>query len=198
MGRLGLRCGEIARLTLDEIDWRAGAITIYGKGHRDDQLPLPVDIGRALVSYLRRGRPPRALDRAVFIRTLAPHRAMGSNAVSRVVAAAAQRVGLPPPPGRSVSGSHNPAVQIMDLTSNSTLDPIPNRLLIDLKPFSDFCNGQHLIVRHTRILTEDALDKLAAESCSTIERGHSDSGDRTTGHRRRALQHGGPASVGGA
>ena len=37
MGRLGLRCGEVARLTLDEIDWRAGAITIYGKGHRDHQ-----------------------------------------------------------------------------------------------------------------------------------------------------------------
>jgi integrase/recombinase XerD len=95
MGRLGLRCGEIARLTLDEIDWRAGAITIYGKGHRDDQLPLPVDIGRALADYLRRGRPTSALDRTVFIRTLAPHHAMGSSAVSRVVAAAAERAGLP-------------------------------------------------------------------------------------------------------
>jgi integrase/recombinase XerD len=95
MGRLGLRCGEVARLTLDEIDWRAGTITIYGKGQRDDQLPLPVDIGRAVVDYLRRGRPPGALDRAVFMRTLAPHHAMGSGAVSRVVAAAAQRAGLP-------------------------------------------------------------------------------------------------------
>ena len=96
MGRLGLRCGEIARLTLDDIDWRAGAITVYGKGHRDDQLPLPVDIGRALVDYLRRGRPRSALDRAVFIRTLAPHHALGASAVSRVVAAAAERAGLPP------------------------------------------------------------------------------------------------------
>ena len=95
MGRLGLRCGEIARLTLDDIDWRAGAITVYGKGHRDDQLPLPVDIGRALVDYLRRGRPRSALDRAVFIRTLAPRHALGASAVSRVVAAAAERAGLP-------------------------------------------------------------------------------------------------------
>ena len=34
-------------LTLDDINWRAGVITIYGKGRRDDQLPLPVDVGVA-------------------------------------------------------------------------------------------------------------------------------------------------------
>lgn len=94
MGRLGLRCGEIAGLTLDDIDWRAGELVIYGKGRRDDRLPLPVDVGLALVGYLRRGRPPSALGRAVFVRVLAPHRAMGSRAVSRVVAAAAERAGL--------------------------------------------------------------------------------------------------------
>ena len=60
------------------------------------ELPLPVDIGRALVDYLRRGRPRSALDRAVFIRTLAPHHALGASAVSRVVAAAAERAGLAP------------------------------------------------------------------------------------------------------
>ena len=94
MGRLGLRCGEIAGLTLDDIDWRAGELLIYGKGHRDERLPLPVDIGGALAGYLRRGRPPSALGRAVFVRALAPHRAMGSRAVSRVVVFAAERAGL--------------------------------------------------------------------------------------------------------
>jgi site-specific recombinase XerD len=94
MGRLGLRCGEIAGLTLDDIDWRAGELLIYGKGHRDERLPLPVDVGRAVAGYLRRGRPASAFDRAVFVRALAPHRAMGSRAVSRVVAVAAQRAGL--------------------------------------------------------------------------------------------------------
>ena len=94
MGRLGLRCGEISGLMLDDIDWRAGELLIYGKGHRDDRLPLPVDVGSALAGYLRRGRPAGALDRAVFVRALAPHRAMGPGAVSRVVAAAAERAGL--------------------------------------------------------------------------------------------------------
>jgi len=94
MGRLGLRCGEIARLTLDDIDWRAGEVLIYGKSRRDDRMPLPADVGSALVIYLRRGRPAIALDRAVFVRALAPHRAMGSSAVTRVVAAAAERAEL--------------------------------------------------------------------------------------------------------
>ena len=94
MGRLGVRCGEIAGLMLDDIDWRAGELLIYGKGHRDERLPLPVDVGSALAGYLCRGRPASALDRAVFVRALAPHRAMGSRAVSRVVVSAAQRAGL--------------------------------------------------------------------------------------------------------
>jgi site-specific recombinase XerD len=94
LGRLGLRCGEVASLTLEDIDWRAGELLIYGKGRWDDRLPLPVDVGDAIVGYLRRGRPADALDRTVFIRVLAPHRRMGSGAVSRVVAAAGDRAGL--------------------------------------------------------------------------------------------------------
>jgi len=96
MGRLGLRCGEVAGLTLGDIDWRAGELTVYGKGRRDDRLPLPVDIGRALAAYLRRGRPPGALDRTVFVRTLAPHRRLTSSGVSRAVHYAAERAGLGP------------------------------------------------------------------------------------------------------
>ena len=44
--RLGLRRGEVAALTLDDIDWRAGELVIHGKGGRDDRLPLPADVGR--------------------------------------------------------------------------------------------------------------------------------------------------------
>jgi len=40
--RLGLRASEVARLALDDIDWRAGEMTIKGKGGRLDRLPLPV------------------------------------------------------------------------------------------------------------------------------------------------------------
>jgi integrase/recombinase XerD len=94
MGRLGLRCGEVAGLALEDVDWRAGELLIYGKGRCDDRLPLPVDVGRALAAYLRRDRPTHAPVRAVFVTALAPYRAMGSGAVSRVVFRAAEKAGL--------------------------------------------------------------------------------------------------------
>ena len=56
--RLGLRAGEVAALRLDDIDWRAGELTVRGKGNRVDRLPLPADVGAAVVDYLRHGRPP--------------------------------------------------------------------------------------------------------------------------------------------
>lgn len=37
--RLGLRRGELARLTLDDIDWRAGELVVRGKAGREDRLP---------------------------------------------------------------------------------------------------------------------------------------------------------------
>ena len=55
--RLGLRRDEVARLGLDDIDWRAGTIRVRGKGDRHEQLPLPPDIGRRLAEYLRHARP---------------------------------------------------------------------------------------------------------------------------------------------
>jgi site-specific recombinase XerD len=96
MARLGLRCGEVARLMLEDIDWRTAELLIYGKGRQDDRLPLPVDVGRSLAVYLRHHRPPSAPVRAVFVTAIAPYRTMGSGAVSRVVFRAAERAGLGP------------------------------------------------------------------------------------------------------
>ena len=57
LARLGLRAGEIAALRLDDIDWRRGEITVRGKGPAPNRLPLPADVGEAIVAYLRHGRP---------------------------------------------------------------------------------------------------------------------------------------------
>jgi len=92
--RLGLRAGEVAGLTLEAIDWRAGELVVTGKGDRSERLPLPADVGEAIVAYLHGGRPASAVGRAVFIRAKAPHRALSSNGVSRIVADAALRAGL--------------------------------------------------------------------------------------------------------
>ncbi len=92
--RLGLRRDEVARLGLDDIDWRAGTIRVRGKGNCHERLPLPPDVGRRLADYLRHARPADALGRTVFVRYFAPHHALGAARVSGIVADAAGRAGL--------------------------------------------------------------------------------------------------------
>lgn len=93
LARLGLRAGEVAALELDDIDWRRGQLIVRGKGSRQDELPLPVDVGEAIVSYLR--RRPRVESRALFLRAVAPAGGMERMAVWSVVRAACRRAGLP-------------------------------------------------------------------------------------------------------
>jgi len=61
LARLGLRAGEVAALRLEDVDWRAGELVITGKGRRAERLPLPADVGEAIVAYLKDGRPATAL-----------------------------------------------------------------------------------------------------------------------------------------
>jgi integrase/recombinase XerD len=95
LARLGLRANEVAALRLDDIDWRAGEVRIRGKGPRVDRLPLPADVGEALVDYLRHGRPCCG-DRRVFIRSCAPRRGLSRQAIGGLVRAASVRAGLFP------------------------------------------------------------------------------------------------------
>lgn len=92
--RLGMRSGEVAKLQLDDIDWRAGEIVVRGKANCTERLPLPQDVGDRLAVYLQRGRPASAQGRTVFVRIKAPHRHLSSAGVSNVVAEAAQRADL--------------------------------------------------------------------------------------------------------
>jgi site-specific recombinase XerD len=91
--RLGLRRGEVAGLTLDDIDWRAGELVIRGKGARQDRLPLPADVGEAIASYLQRGRP-RSSRREVFLRARAPYDPIASGTVASTVRRACRRAGI--------------------------------------------------------------------------------------------------------
>ena len=93
LARLGLRACEVARLSLDDIDWRAGELTIRGKGSTIERLPLPHDVGEALVSYVRDGRQTSP-SREVFLSARAPLRALSSAAVTAVVRYACDRAGI--------------------------------------------------------------------------------------------------------
>ena len=93
LARLGLRAGEVAAIGLDDdVDWRRGELLVCGKGSRQDVLPLPVDVGEAIVSYLR--RRPRCDCRALFVRVTAPREGLNRCTVAWVVRAACDRAGL--------------------------------------------------------------------------------------------------------
>ncbi len=93
--RLGLRAGEVAALSLGDIDWRAGEMVVHGKGSRLDRLPLPADVGQALARYLAQGRP-HSPCRQVFLRAAAPVEGLGRGGVSCIVRRACRRAGIEP------------------------------------------------------------------------------------------------------
>jgi integrase/recombinase XerD len=99
---LGLRGAEVARMTLDEVDWSAGTFRIHGKALRVDVMPLTSAVAEAIVAYLRHGRPQTG-RREIFVRHRPPYDIATTPAVVRqAVRDAAARAGLT----ARVSGPH--------------------------------------------------------------------------------------------
>lgn len=99
LARLGLRAGEVSRLELHDIDWNGGEIRLRGKHGRIDRLPLPEDVGKAVVEYLK-CRRSESLSNRLFLHARAPYLGLGDtppNAVSSIVRRALKRANLNPP-----------------------------------------------------------------------------------------------------
>jgi integrase/recombinase XerD len=78
LARLGMRSGEVRQLQLEHIDWAEGVIHVcLGKARRERILPVPEDVGAALVDYLRQERPPSS-DRTIFLRSCPPYKPLRS------------------------------------------------------------------------------------------------------------------------
>jgi len=101
LARLGLRAGDIMRLRLDDIDWQHGTLRVCGKGRREANLPLPQDVGDALLKYLTEVRLDIPIAK-VFLRSLAPRRPFleSSTAVTTIVRRALVRAGIDDAPVR--------------------------------------------------------------------------------------------------
>jgi integrase len=110
---MGLRCSEVAKLQLADIDWRQGIVTLRRtKSRREDVLPLPPLAGRALADYLRHERP-KTINPAVFVRRKAPRdQPIGVDAVRRVIRDAYRRIGLTH--GRTHALRHTVASRLLD------------------------------------------------------------------------------------
>ena len=95
--RLGLRSGEVVSLEFNDIDWNSGQLRVHGKSGERNELPLSTEVGEAIASYLRRGRPQCA-SRRVFLRAIAPIRGfVGSSGVGSIVRHRLQRAGIDAP-----------------------------------------------------------------------------------------------------
>jgi site-specific recombinase XerD len=94
LARLGLRAGDVWQLRLSDIDWRGGRLRLHGKGRRGAILPLPQDVGDALITYIEDVRPIVATDR-VFLRVQAPFTPLRSSAeIAGIVARILKRGGF--------------------------------------------------------------------------------------------------------
>ena len=94
LARLGLRAGDVTGLELDDIDWRHARLLVCGKSRRPTGLPLPQDVGDALLAYIERVRPV-VREQKVFLRIPAPYRPFQeSNAITAIANRALCRAGV--------------------------------------------------------------------------------------------------------
>jgi integrase/recombinase XerD len=122
LARLGLRSGEVTFLELNDIDWNVGKLSVRGKSGQRSDLPLPAEVGKAIATYLRRGRP-QSTSRRVFLRAKAPIRGFrGSSGIGSIVRHRLLRAGLDAPSYGAHQFRHGLATEL--LRQGASLDEI--------------------------------------------------------------------------
>jgi integrase/recombinase XerD len=99
MSSYGLGAGEVIRLTLEDIDWRAATLhVVRPKTHVEFVLPLLPAVAQALASYLRHGRPRHARSRHVFVTMRAPYKPLAcAVSIRHILHTHAHRAGVTAP-----------------------------------------------------------------------------------------------------
>jgi site-specific recombinase XerD len=123
LARLGLRAGDICGLCLNDFDWVAGTVRVCGKSRRSVRLPLPQDVGDAVLAYIENGRPMVTEDR-LFLRSKAPYRPFTtSSSISYIVDRALRRAGIEDPPSKGAGLLRHSAATTM-LRTGATLEAV--------------------------------------------------------------------------
>lgn len=113
LARLGLRADDVISLQLDDFDWADASFRVCGKGRREARLPLPQDVGDAILAYLEHGRP-RVQSSRVFLTARAPWRPIGSGTtIAFVVERAIDRSGVEAPSRGSHLLRHSAATAML-------------------------------------------------------------------------------------
>jgi site-specific recombinase XerD len=123
LARLGLRAGDVTALKLQDLDWATGMLQVSGKARRQVRLPLPQDVGDAVLAYIEQERP-RVEEETVFLTMIAPYKPFAiSGSISTIVARALQRAGITDAPSRGASLLRHSAATSM-LRSGATLEAV--------------------------------------------------------------------------
>jgi integrase/recombinase XerD len=120
--RLGLRAGDIAALRFSDFDWEEACLRVSGKSRCEVRLPIPQDVGEAILAYLEDERPGTAGQHA-FVKAVAPHGPITSYLVSSVVRRAMDRAGIENAPSRGAHVLRHSAATAM-LREGATLHQI--------------------------------------------------------------------------
>jgi site-specific recombinase XerD len=98
LSRLGLRAGDVSEMHINDINWLQGTLKVFGKSRREVLLPLPQEVGDALLSYIKKARPLVFIDK-LFLCLNAPYRPFPtSSGISSVVCSALLRANIENPP----------------------------------------------------------------------------------------------------
>lgn len=121
--RLGLRASDVSNMLWDDINWQEGTIVVRGKNRRATILPLPQEVGDALLAYLKKGRPKTDLKQ-VFLCFNAPFRPFStSSGISSVVNSSLLRAGVVNPPSHGANLLRHSAATAL-LREGSSLESI--------------------------------------------------------------------------
>jgi integrase len=111
LARLGLRASDVAALRLTDIDWEDASLLVKGKSRREARLPLPQQVGDAIVAYLE--MRPRVDADHVFVRCVAPFRGLSGSSVSQIVRRTMRRADLTAPTYGSHILRHTAATEML-------------------------------------------------------------------------------------
>jgi site-specific recombinase XerD len=110
-------------MKLDDLDWMAATVSVRAKGRKEVRLPLPQDVGDALLDYIVRVRPAAGTDR-VFLCANAPLRPFATTVVvSDIVRLALKRAAIVDPPSKGAHLLRHSAATAM-LRAGASLDAI--------------------------------------------------------------------------
>jgi site-specific recombinase XerD len=113
LARLGLRAGDVAQMRMVDIEWQTGTLRVSGKGRCQVRLPLPQEVGDAILAYIE-CRPHLPGCDQIFVRNIAPFRPfVGGDGVSNVVRRAMQRASIVTPAKGAHALRHTAATQML-------------------------------------------------------------------------------------